>query len=105
MTTTKDILIKAREIISDEKNWTQGIEARDKDGNAVAYFNPLAICFCSIGAVERAAFLTNGDPARALCALTTGEIYYSNIAIAKFNDNSSHAEVLAMFDTAIANVD
>jgi hypothetical protein len=72
MTTTKEILIKAREIISDEKNWTQGIEARDKDGNTVAYFNPLAICFCSIGAVERAAFLTNGDPARALCALTTG---------------------------------
>jgi hypothetical protein len=37
--------------------------------------------------------------------LRPGEIYYSNIAIAKFNDNSSHAEVLAMFDKAIANVD
>jgi hypothetical protein len=49
--------------------------------------------------VERAAI---GHPGRNLDALEalSGEIS-SNIA--EFNDNSSHAEVLAMFDKAIAN--
>jgi hypothetical protein len=97
--TIKDVLIKAREIISDEKNWTQRAEARDKDGITVSYLRPWAVCFCSVGAVERAAI---GHPGRNLDALEalSGEIS-SNIA--EFNDNSSHAEVLAMFDKAIAN--
>jgi hypothetical protein len=97
--TTKDILIKAREIISDEKNWTQKAQARDKDGHEVSYLRPWAVCFCSVGAVERASI---GHPRRALAALDflSGEIC-SNIA--EFNDTSSHAEVLAMFDKAIAN--
>ena len=30
-----DILIEAKNLISEEKNWVQGMQAADKDGNEV----------------------------------------------------------------------
>jgi hypothetical protein len=103
---TKEILIKARAIISDEKNWTQGVKARDVEGNAVSSSTPTAVCFCSIGAVERAgAFSHAATRYYALRYLARASCDSGYPRISDFNDNSSHAEVLAMFDKAIANVD
>lgn len=110
---TKEILIEARNIISDEKNWTQGAEAREQNGDPVSPRCPWAVCFCSIGAVHRAAIkiVNNGFGVYSLdtSRLRTGAVgalakelkCYTHID--QFNDASTHQEVLALFDRAIAN--
>jgi hypothetical protein len=47
----REILIKAADII-DTKGWTQGMHARDLEGNAVSYFSESATCFCISGALR-----------------------------------------------------
>lgn len=98
---------KARALIEDPKNWTQGAYATDKDG--VALDQPLddeAVCFCMIGAIRRA----EGSPLEevtrqnvrllwaALDNMANGEaLAYSH----EYNDTHTHAEVLAFLDSAI----
>ncbi|APH74148.1 DUF6197 family protein [Aquibium oceanicum] len=96
--TPTEILIKARELIADPKHWTQGQLARSNTGSYINPQHPSAVCFCSIGALERAAGGEFNDAyyeARARLRDTL------NRCIASFNDNHTHAQVLAKFDEAI----
>ena len=56
-----EILNRAADIVSQPGAWTQGRTARDKDGAAVASHTPEAVCFCAIGAINRAAFEASTD--------------------------------------------
>lgn len=103
----KEILIAARKLIADENNWTQGAFARDDSGEEVPEWEPGAVCFCSVGAVSHA-YRNNyqnqplGSFYRdAFDALAKELKIYSTLA--DFNDNSTHQEVLALFDKAISN--
>ena len=49
------IIARALEIISDESKWTRGSMARPADGTACACLDPLAVRFCALGALFRAA--------------------------------------------------
>jgi hypothetical protein len=49
------IIARALEIISDESKWTRGSMARMADGTACACLDPLAVRFCAVGALYRAA--------------------------------------------------
>lgn len=96
------ILKDARALIADEKNWTQGALARGPSGGVVSYKSSVAVCFCSIGAIERIA-------KKSTKALQVVEKFYrilpSGDGLADFNDSHTHAEVLALFDRAIARAE
>lgn len=99
MKTTKEILVEARALISNEENWTQGTFARENKASTFGLDeqDPRASCFCSHGALSRSAglyVLCNEPSYLALRNAMDGSIHI-------FNDNHTHAEVLAAFDAAI----
>ncbi|WP_460366223.1 DUF6197 family protein, partial [Staphylococcus aureus] len=47
----KEVLTKARELITPPEKWTQGTSARDKEDVPTSADDPQAVCFCSIGAI------------------------------------------------------
>lgn len=102
---TVEILEKARELISDESRWTQGEYARDNRGHDVDFNDSSACKFCALGAVLAAAGAEDDcDSVTAhadhLLAEAVGGRFINDVAC--FNDSHSHAEILAVFDRAIA---
>ena len=98
MTSTLETLLKARDLISDPKRWTQRSFAVHEDGGDCLPEDDGAVCFCAEGALIRASGskLTHGYPKELEKALEAemGDIWH-------FNDTHTHAEVLAAFDAAI----
>jgi hypothetical protein len=101
----RDVLVKARALIATPEKWTKGALARDAGG--IGYRTDDVVgdrtfaCYCAEGACVAATpeiFLAR----RAydeLCKFTNGPLVY------EFNDSpaTTHDDVLALFDTAIAN--
>jgi hypothetical protein len=107
---TADILIEARDMISDPNDWCQGFMHRIRDDGEKQH--------CSLGAVEKVCSNVAGkevygdfldiikDPFRTLrkAAETIGIPGSDKSpldATARFNDNSTHEEVMDLFDQAI----
>lgn len=109
------LLRNAKVLIDTPEKWTQHSLARKADGSAVVPTALSATCFCSIGAIQRVVNDAvnekhyNGIPydlteRLASCLSTHVPISchsYSVLAIVKFNDSESHAEVMAVWDAAI----
>lgn len=91
----RETLIKAKALITDPKNWTQGAYARTGDGVPVPLSHSAAVCFCSMGAIRRISGEL-GAPYQAL----KREIGPSDM-VCEYNDSHTHEEVLALFDKAI----
>jgi len=51
----QQIIARALEIVSDETKWTRGSMARLADSKPCGCLNPRAVCFCAVGALNRAA--------------------------------------------------
>ena len=100
--TTLEILTSAREKISDESRWTTEAYARSRDGRIVSWSAPDAVCWCAQGAVRSETDGIDINPGLsaigALCLALPGLTLLS-----EFNDSCTHAEVLALFDKAIAD--
>lgn len=96
---TSDLLIEARKEIASPLHWTQGIAARDAEGEPCWPSSPTAVCFCSIGALERTsaefAVAHALGPAKVLLRKVMG------MGVVMFNDSHTHAEVMAAWDNAI----
>lgn len=99
------VLRAARKLITPRKAWTQGYYAHGASGRRVDLDGPRAVCWCSQGAVWKAArdlhLPGGGSFAAEQCLIATlpaGENW-----IVGFNDNKKrkHSEVLAWFDRAI----
>lgn len=115
MSETVEILRKAREIISDEKNWTQGAYARlyNDDEDSVCADLDEASCFCAVGAIHKAGGLSISCrlpielvvPFLSDDALREYRDFCLEGKIVEFNDNHSQKEVLALFDRAIARAE
>ncbi len=104
MQTTKEILIAAKALISDPAHWTQGEYSRNTDGRRTAHHDPAAVCWCAMGAIIRV--LPLREYSRAVGVTETlaawGAGGNSAADLVGFNDGHTHAEVLALFDKAIA---
>jgi len=92
---TKEILQKARDLISKPENWTQQQYAANKSGRTVDENDPAACKWCITGALIK----VGDDKVKAWNYLHK----FLGIFPANFNDSHTHAEVLATFDAAIAS--
>ena len=97
MNSTLEILKAGRALITPAKAWTKGAYARDAAGFAVMPSNPAAVCFCSDGALQHLAGRLPSVKAFGLLRVECGIE-----GVGGFNDRSSHAKVLAMWDRVIA---
>lgn len=103
MKTAVEILKAARAVIEKPESWTKGYYAKAEDRTWTISNGPKAVCFCSIGAIEKATGKVHyggGWPFEAEYMLRRAADV-SNIA--DFNDapERTHEEVLAIFDRAI----
>jgi len=91
-------ILQAMEIIGSPERWTKNTFARDSDGVSTAYYDKNAVCFCSIGALEKvkATFGVKHYVARSV----PKESSFSGIV--KYNDASKtkHKDIMNMFMTA-----
>lgn len=102
-----EFLKNAKALINTPEKWTQKAYARDAGGNDIDDASTGAVCFCSLGALWRTkrdlslsvAMVGRGTDALrdALEELEGGCLY-----VAMFNDSHKHADVMKMFDLAIA---
>lgn len=108
ITTPHELLVAARQLISAPVHWTQGHYAYSHTGRPVEAHSHRAVCWCAIGALSRQARTHNCLKlvteaihvlARELEHLPEPHHYRS---IVELNDNSTHTQVLTLFDLAIA---
>lgn len=99
-----DILIAARAIIADRRNWTQGVNARDKCGVEVAASSPTACYFCAQGAIIRASGHNHRAKNEAAEALDEAAQFLFHDLAHIVNDRRTHADVLRIYDNAIMHV-
>lgn len=100
--TPLETLKAARDLISDPARWTQKTQARDRHGRNVDFLNDDAVCWCTLGAIAKADFDLWGkqsDADKVLRRLVPRGL------VGQFNDTHTHAEVIALFDAAIAELE
>lgn len=110
---TVQILKEARALIADEKNWMRQYYSANDEGLWVNPREVEATCFCSIGAMHRVMDipLSESIPEPVGILFAVDEKLRDNFdgsfegVIVDFNDENSHAEVLALFDRAIARAE
>ena len=99
---TKEILQKARDLITDPDKWTQKAYAKDSKGMTVSLWSKEATCWCALGAL----YSFNEDGIFELPGDTHSRLQdHAGRDIVSFNDNSTHAEVLAAYDRAIESLE
>lgn len=96
---TVEKLRAAKALIDTPEKWTKGTLARDSIGISVLVRSDDAVCFCVLGALGRAATET-GPHVWAI----RDSLPAPYLAVSKFNDDptTTHADVMALFDRAIA---
>lgn len=100
MTITGQILTRARELITDPAHWGQAIVAANAEGHEVPVLE--ATCFCAAGAICRAERELEASTNRFAAYLALG--FQTGYVLGQWNDDptTTHADVLAAFDQAIA---
>lgn len=116
-----EMLLAAREIVSDPKRWTRGEMARDALDRPSRLED--GVRFCSVGAVRKARidvirrgnrrepldaaervrlFSSTMDSCKfAICLLTQKSVKVNGVEIIEANDMLGHEAVLKAFDSAI----
>lgn len=96
--TTSEVLRKARALIEKPENWTQREVARDARGKPIWNPRDERVCKrCTLGAVDAVA-----ESYEQALAMRTVLWEACSMSITDFNDTHTHAEVLSLFDRAIA---
>lgn len=103
-----EMLKAGRALIAQPSGWTKGVLARDCRGIVVGSTSADATCFCSLGALTRIELRTFKVPnhvyGQAVGALSA-QMPAGVPCLAEFNDTHTHAEVLALWDRAIAKLE
>ena len=99
---TAKTLIEAKKLIEDERNWCQWSQGEDKRGGYVDPWAGNCVKRCAYGAISamRGAY-PNYDTDPAIKALEAAKPEGFATA-ATYNNDTSHENVLAMFDLAIS---
>ena len=109
----KQVLIHARALIGDPAHWTRGTLARDADERSVAWHDDLAIKWCAVGAIYRAAYQFTGSPElgeqignEVIKRLRRPRLLFACLGrgLPSINDIRGHRAVLAEFDKALGSV-
>ena len=103
--TYKQVLIDAREHISDINRWTQQAYARDEEGNNVRPRDPKACCWCMLGAVAYCSNDVGIIPPPLLSFLEQMVPFHCGkdkfVGPGSMNDYYNHESVLSFLDHAI----
>jgi hypothetical protein len=99
--TTVELLREARALIDTPEKWTQGAFARDGKGDRVDELDKRACRFCASGATSRVTGIKSPAITPAYKAIQRA-MGVGVFEVSVFNDQHTHAEVLAAFDKAIA---
>lgn len=91
----------AKALIDTPEKWTQRAHARTVEGYSCDSDDPKATSFCSLGAIYRTVPVS--EYSREDCLRGALRPYAGNIA--HFNDNNTHADVMAAWDKAIADAE
>lgn len=102
----------ARALITHEQDWIKGNLGSDMYGKAIHIYSDLeeAVCYCAEGAVLKVVFVDRiGRSADTdISSYKLQNLVFNRLlaelgglSVHRFNDRSTHAEVLAIFDTAI----
>lgn len=106
MKSTAEILREARALIGTPEKWVQRADARAADGSMVDYMDEDAARFCAEAAVQRVrgagGYSDPIDPIDALSIAAGGSARSGDGHLLNDRDETTHADVLAMFDRAIA---
>lgn len=97
---TSEMLEKAKAVIADPSHWTQGWFAKDAAGRDTFSLRSDAVCWCSMGALNKAGFGPWGETFAIAFEAALVEIGYDG-GIASYNDNHTHEEVMKVWDRAI----
>jgi hypothetical protein len=102
MQQTNAIILKVIALIENPDAWTQGAAARDSTGLSVSAIATEACRWCTLGAIDK---VTNDADSwlattRHIRDILREEKPYTSLSW--FNDNHTHAEVLALLRKAAA---
>lgn len=109
MKTVRQLLVEAKALIEHPVHWTQHVYARDRAGGSVQAHDERAVCWCALGALYHVGH--NAMPVRsgvevvgAARDLLTLHSQRKGLPIgaSRVNDYLGHAEVMKMYDAAIA---
>lgn len=93
----KEVFQAAFAKVKNPETWCQGAAVQDLNGNAVSEDDPAACRFCSWGALH----LVGADPLTIDLierAFTSDEFGAWRRSLILFNDNHTHAEVVALWE-------
>lgn len=95
-------LNKVRDLLTDPAKWTQNTSARNADGHEEIIESPAATCWCLYGAI-----LKVRDPEGPAFGSEVTLDYLDDsldMAIGRFNDTHTHAEVIQFLDKSISKL-
>ena len=95
-----EFLKQVRERIEKAEAWTQHAAARNAEGMKCTTDSPEAVCWCTIGSFWASSYVVKTSEEFLAAVFNYLQDQMGN-DVAKFNDNHTHAEVLAAIDRAI----
>jgi len=105
MATVVENLKAARAKIADPADWIQCHYAKNNTGDSICGDEPGATCFCSAGAIQAVRNTACEEETREYEILKEVAIELGSPGVPSYNDSHSHAEVMAMWDKAIARAE
>jgi hypothetical protein len=93
----KSMFLAAFALVSDPKTWTQGISARDANGEYISEDEKAAVSFCSLGAINRTGFDVGAYAGWLSQSLNRFCIEHRGRNIADYNDSHTHVEVVTLW--------
>ena len=101
------VLIKAKELIKDEDNWTREVHARNIKDMPVDTFSNTACKFCVLGAIHRVCgSFTSGGFIGKTSGLLAKSLPDGPSSVWEYNDfyETTHKDILELFDKGINSI-